>query len=157
MKFNIAEVNVDRIMENLKRDFELMMKEKNVKFIINAQKGLRLRSDEARITQVLSALIYNAIDFVPANTGKIEVIAKEQDSKIIFGVKDNGPGIPKDKQKYLFKKFYQIDTSLTRKHGGTGLGLAISKGIVTKLGGEIWVETEEGKGASFYFSLPKGE
>jgi two-component system sensor histidine kinase VicK len=48
-----------------------------------------------------------------------------------------------------------VDTSLKRKHGGTGLGLAISKGIVTGLGGQIWVDTEEGKGSSFYFSLPR--
>jgi signal transduction histidine kinase len=107
--------------------------------------------------QVLSALLYNSIDFVPRQGGRIEITAeyKENDNNIIFGVKDNGPGISKDKQKFLFKKFYQVDTSLTRKHGGTGLGLAISKGIVTGLGGNIWVETEEGKGSSFYFSLPK--
>jgi signal transduction histidine kinase len=96
---------------------------------------------------------------VPKVKGKIEVMArkakdKDNNSVIVFCVMDNGPGIPKDKQEYLFKKFYQVDTSLTRKHGGTGLGLAISKGIVTGLGGNIWAETAEGKGSSFYFSLP---
>jgi signal transduction histidine kinase len=64
-------------------------------------------------------------------------------------------GIPIDKQRYLFNKFYQVDTSLTRNAGGTGLGLAISKGIVEAHGGKIWLESEEGKGSIFYFALPK--
>ena len=76
------------------------------------------------------------------------------DNRIIFSVKDNGIGISKENQKLLFKKFYQIDTSHTRKHGGTGLGLAICKGIVEGLGGMIWVESEVGKGTVFYFSVP---
>ena len=63
-------------------------------------------------------------------------------------------GIPKEKQQYLFKKFYQVDTSLTRKHGGTGLGLVISKGLVEGLGGKIWVDTDVGKGTKFYFTIP---
>jgi len=156
MKFNIGDVDIDRLLNNIKRDFEFIIKEKNITFIISKEPNIRLRSDEARITQVISALLYNSIDFVPVNKGVIKLIVKDKDDKVEFCVSDNGPGIPKDKQRYLFKKFYQIDTSLTRKHGGTGLGLAISKGIITKLGGDIWVETEEGKGASFYFSLPKG-
>lgn len=155
-KFNIGDVDVDRIIKNVERDFEFMMKEKNIQFVVSAQPGLRLRSDEARIMQVLSALLYNSIDFVPKVGGRIELSAHAgKNNDIIFGVKDNGPGIPKDKQQFLFKKFYQVDTSLKRKHGGTGLGLAISKGIVTGLGGHIWVDTEEGKGSSFYFSLPR--
>lgn len=156
-KFDIGDVDVDRLIGNAKRDFEFMVKEKEIEFVVNAQAGIRLRSDEARITQVLSALLYNSVDFVPSAGGRIEVTVESRDNEVIFGVKDNGPGIPKDKQQFLFKKFYQVDTSLKRKHGGTGLGLAISKGIVTGLGGRIWVETEEGKGSSFYFSLPRGD
>jgi PAS domain S-box-containing protein len=159
IKFNIGEVHVDKLLKNIEKDFQFMMSEKNIEFTIKAEEGLALRSDEARIMQVLSALLYNSVDFVPKVKGKIEVMArkakdKDNNSVIVFCVMDNGPGIPKDKQEYLFKKFYQVDTSLTRKHGGTGLGLAISKGIVTGLGGNIWAETAEGKGSSFYFSLP---
>jgi PAS domain S-box-containing protein len=155
LKFNIGEVNVDRVITNVERDLEFVMKENNIEFVVNAQPGLRLRSDEARIMQVLNALLYNSVDFVPKVGGRIELTAEARNGNIVFGVKDNGPGIPKDKQQFLFKKFYQVDTSLKRKHGGTGLGLAISKGIVTGLGGQIWVDTEEGKGSSFYFSLPR--
>lgn len=155
-KFNIGEVDVDRLVAGIRRDFEFMMKEKDIEFVVSAQQGLKMQSDEARITQVLSALLYNSVDFVPQPGGKIEVIVEARGSDVLFCVRDNGPGIPKDKQQFLFKKFYQVDTSLKRKHGGTGLGLAISKGIVTGLGGRIWVETEEGRGSSFYFSLPRG-
>lgn len=73
---------------------------------------------------------------------------------ILFTIIDNGPGIPKDKIANLFKKFYQIDTSLTRKHGGTGLGLVISKGIVEAHGGKMWVENKDTNGFCVRFTIP---
>ena len=73
---------------------------------------------------------------------------------MIFTVKDNGRGIPKDKVGNLFKKFYQIDTSATRKHSGTGLGLVICKGIVEAHGGKIWVDKNHKNGFSIKFTLP---
>ena len=82
------------------------------------------------------------------------MVLKVKAMKVLFYVKDNGTGISPEKQKNLFHKFYQIDTSVTRKHGGSGLGLAISKGIIESLGGKIWIESELGKGASFYFTIP---
>jgi len=158
LKFSFANVEIDSLFNKIKKDFEPLLKEKNIQFVIKAEpRGMKLKSDESRIIQVISALLYNSIDFVPKNDGRIEVTAEPKDSTITFCVKDNGPGIPKNKLDFLFKKFYQVDTSLTRKHGGTGLGLAISKGIVTGLGGRIWVETEVGKGSNFYFSLPKDD
>ncbi len=74
-----------------------------------------------------------------------------------MSVKDNGIGIELDKIPKLFRKFYQIDTSLKRNHGGSGLGLVICKGIIDGLGGNIWVESEIGKGTGFYFRIPKTE
>ena len=155
MKFNIGDYSIDGILDAVKKDFEFAIKEKNIEFTIKAEPGISIRSDGTRITQILSALIYNSIDFVPEKGGRIDVFVTRKDDEILFCVRDNGMGIPKDKQKFLFKKFYQVDTSLTRKHGGTGLGLVISKGIVESLGGKIWVDTDIGKGSSFYFSLPK--
>jgi len=75
--------------------------------------------------------------------------------KIVCYVKDNGIGIPKEKQTNLFNRFYQVDSSLRRRHGGTGLGLSISKGIINGLGGKMWVESEPKKGSTFYFEVPK--
>jgi signal transduction histidine kinase len=73
---------------------------------------------------------------------------------VVFNVQDNGIGIAAEKQSKLFTKFYQVDTSLTRKAGGTGLGLVISKGIIEAHKGKIWFESEAGKGSIFSFSLP---
>jgi signal transduction histidine kinase len=73
---------------------------------------------------------------------------------ILFIVEDNGPGFPADKVDHMFQKFYQVDTSLTRKHGGTGLGLVICKGIVEAHGGRIWIDKDYRDGASIKFTIP---
>lgn len=103
---------------------------------------------------MLNNLLSNAIKFVPEKTGKIEVYAKTTRDFIEFSVRDNGIGIPGDKQQNIFRKFYQVDTSLRREAGGTGLGLAISKGIVEAHGGKMWFESKPGDGTTFYFSIP---
>lgn len=119
-----------------------------------SDKDLSLKCDAMRIVQVLDNLVDNAVKFVPENTGKVEVSARLEDGSVLFAVRDNGIGIPKEKQDNMFKRFYQVDTSLSRKTGGSGLGLAISKGIVEAHGGRIWVESDAGKGASFMFTIP---
>ena len=108
-------------------------------------------------------MIKNSIDFVPENGGKIILRAEnsqihrtgDPNSYALFTVEDNGIGIPADKIENLFKKFYQVDTTFSRKHGGTGLGLAICKGIIEAHGGEIWIDEENEKGATFKFTIPK--
>jgi len=111
--------------------------------------------DPERIKQVLTNLIKNAIIAVEPKNGRIEVSMEETHDDVKIYVKDNGIGIPQDKQTDLFKKFYQVDTTLTRERGGSGLGLAICKGIIDNHGGEIFVQSEEGKGSTFIFSIPK--
>jgi len=117
--------------------------------------SLMIVHDSERIKQVLTNLIKNAIIAVESKTGKIEVTMEDTPSEIQISVKDNGMGIPKDKQKDLFKKFYQVDTTLTRERGGSGLGLAICRGIIDNHGGSISVQSQEGKGAKFTFSIPR--
>src|SRR5207245_11407032 len=109
--------------------------------------------DKSTLEQILNNIILNAVDFVTNEKGRIEIGAESKASKILFTVKDNGIGIPKKKQDRLFTQFYQLDTSATRKHGGSGLGLSICKGIVAAMGGEIWLDSDEGKGAIFYFTI----
>jgi len=118
-------------------------------------KNYVLYHDSERIKQVLTNLIKNAMIAVEPKKGKIEIDMEETPSEIQISVKDNGTGIPHDKQKDLFKKFYQVDTTLTRERGGSGLGLAICKGIIENHGGKICVESEEGKGSKFTFTIPK--
>ena len=116
--------------------------------------------DPKRIEQVLWNLVKNSVDFVPEKGGRIVIrIEKEPNSNshFIFTVEDNGIGITSVERHNLFNKFYQADTSFSRKHGGTGLGLAISRGIVEAHGGKIWVDDSYTKGASFKFTIPSGQ
>ena len=118
-------------------------------------KEILVLHDRERITQVLTNLLKNALDVVNPDTGVIEVFVQDSDKEIKISVKDNGPGIPIKKQAGLFKKFYQVDTSLTREVGGSGLGLAICKGLVEEHGGTISAESTPGAGTTFSFILPK--
>ena len=129
--------------------------EKNEIKITTDAESLMIVHDSERIKQVLTNLIKNAIIAVESKTGKIEVTMEDTPSEIQISVKDNGMGIPKDKQKDLFKKFYQVDTTLTRERGGSGLGLAICRGIIDNHGGSISVQSQEGEGAKFTFSIPR--
>jgi PAS domain S-box-containing protein len=149
MTFVITEFSLDEFMNELEENSKHLMKNKEINFTVKCPKNLILKSDRHRLRQVLDNLIRNSVDFVPEKDGKILVEAKIKENNVIFSVCDNGPGIPKEKQSNIFKKFYQIDTSHTRKHGGTGLGLVICKGIAEGLEGKIWLESEFGKGISY--------
>src|SRR4030042_4654035 len=109
--------------------------------------------DQERIKQVLMNLVDNAIKFSPVNS-IINVNAKMNRNHILFEIQDYGKGIPKNKQKKIFEKFYQVDSGEDRKFGGTGLGLTISQKIVNAHGGKIWVDSTLGKGSTFKFSIP---
>ena len=101
-------------------------------------------------------LVGNAVKFT--KEGEVAVTVSLTDSEhpfsLQFSVRDTGIGIPKDKQSRLFKPFSQVDSSTTRQYGGTGLGLAISKRLVGFMGGNIWLESEPGKGTIFTIQLP---
>ena len=154
MNFDKQKFEVMQLMSDIHNDYSQIMKNKQIEFINSTQENLSLWTDKNRIRQVIDNLIQNAIDFIPKNNGRIEIGTWSEDSKIVFYVKDNGVGIPKEMQQFMFKKFYQVDASHRRKHTGTGLGLVICKGIVEGLGGKMWFESEPGKSTNFYFSIP---
>jgi CheY-like chemotaxis protein len=133
-----------------------------------SEKGLKLHytaegdipeaiaGDKSRIRQVLVNLLSNAVKFT--QKGEIEVRAKasklaDDNYEIQFSVRDTGIGISQETLDRLFQPFSQADASTSRKYGGTGLGLAISKRLVELMGGRIWVESVEGKGSTFYFTI----
>jgi len=157
MKFEKKEMKVEELMAQITTNLEKQTEEKGCQLINHTTEKITIKSDTPRLAQVLTNLINNSIDFIPENTGKIEINSQKKDGEVLFSVKDNGTGITLEKQKNLFQKFYQADTSVKRKHGGTGLGLSICKGIVEALGGKIWLESEEGKGTNFYFTTPIGD
>jgi len=114
-----------------------------------------VRGDSNRLRQVVINLIGNAIKFTDQGEValNIHVEAEEGDDRIIhFTVSDTGIGIPPEKQKLIFQPFAQADTSTTRKYGGTGLGLTISKRLVGLMDGNMWVESEVGRGTQFHFT-----
>ncbi len=144
--------------------------EKNLElgYLIEANTPNAIITDSTRLRQVLVNLLGNAIKFT--EKGEIFVFLNTQplDSlnikstetiseswyQLHFQVKDTGIGIPQDRIEQIFQSFSQVDASSTRQYGGTGLGLAISKRIVNLMGGEIWVESEVGKGSTFHFTIP---
>jgi signal transduction histidine kinase/CheY-like chemotaxis protein len=111
-----------------------------------------LEIDRTRVRQVLLNLLNNAARFTEEGTVRLE--AKRVNGEVVIAVSDTGPGIPADEQLHMFEEFYQVDRSLHRRHGGTGLGLAISKRFVEAHDGRIWLESEEGVGSTFSFTLP---
>lgn len=109
-------------------------------------------ADENRLQQVLYNLVGNAAKFT--ETGYIKVTAVEDQGLLQIGVEDTGTGIPENKREVIFQEFEQGDGSISREFAGTGLGLSISKRLVEMHGGQMWVESQVGKGSTFFFTLP---
>lgn len=109
--------------------------------------------DPDRIREVASNLIDNAIKYT--QSGKVTLGVTGNKDVVQFFIKDTGIGIKSEEAKHLFQKFYRIDNSDTRTTGGTGLGLFICKEIVKLYQGQIWVESEIGKGTTFYVNIPR--
>jgi len=153
IKFNFNEVEIVELINSVINNYEKELKSKKIHVTIIAYPPMFLTTDKLRVEQILTNIFVNSIDFVPKDTGEIVVSAKMLRDSVQFSIKDNGTGIPPKEIDHIFDPFSQIDTALTRKHGGAGLGLAICKSLVKKLGGKIWVESELGKGTTFYFTI----
>lgn len=155
LDFNQENIHTTELLNSIIKEFNPIGIEKNINIVNKITKDEIIFSDKDRINQVFSNLIKNAIDFVEPKKGEIIIGADMEKEFVKFFVKDNGVGISEANQKEIFKKFYQIDTSTSRKRNGSGLGLAICKGIIEGLGGNIWVESKEDIGTAFYFKIPK--
>jgi signal transduction histidine kinase len=161
-KLELGQLKIKKSNNNLKETIEkaidVMQPEAMANQILIVNKPTQdifVSYDEERIKQVLTNLLKNSLKATSPKTGKIEIVAEEHPSEIIVSVKDNGKGIPLDSIDKIFKKFYQVDTSLTREQGGSGLGLSICKGIVEAHGGKISVQSELTRGSVFSFTIPK--
>jgi signal transduction histidine kinase len=148
VKFDVNSL-VSSILKNFSRDWFC----EKVEITSSIPEKIVLKSDEDKIRQILENLLLNAVDFVPEENGKIEIGAQDKGDSVHFYVKDNGTGIPKEKQEIIFDKFYQDDISHKRKRSGLGLGLALCKKLSESLGGKIWAENNVDKGATFYFTI----
>jgi len=142
------------VIEESVEIYAIKAAEHNVELIscIEPKSDMKRTGDPARLRQIILNLISNAIKFT--EDGHIIVKVRDSDpDEIEISVCDTGVGIPQEKQQAIFESFTQADSSTTRKYGGTGLGLTISKRLVEMMNGRIWVESEEGKGSTFSFSV----
>jgi signal transduction histidine kinase len=129
---------------------EVKPTDKNLSIQFDIPENLYVYADRNGFHDIFFNILSNAIKFT-SDGGQIKIIARQKDNYILHEIRDTGIGIPRDKIEKIFDEFYQVETG---KHGGTGLGLAISKRLIENHGGKIWVESQLGKGTSFYFTIP---
>lgn len=140
---------VHKVLEN----YEPIARNKSLELVIDIPpEAHRIHADPAKLEVVLSNLISNAIKFTPSG-GKITVGARLEDKPFIF-VKDTGIGIPPEEKDKIFQSFYQVGEPVSMGQRGLGLGLYIARELVNMWGGRMWVESEVGKGSTFWFTLP---
>ncbi|OUR71519.1 hypothetical protein A9Q78_09695, partial [Methylophaga sp. 41_12_T18] len=149
--------NLGGMLEDLGRAMHYLAEEKGLEFICPANPIINqwVHADPGRLRQVLTNLIGNAIKFTEQGEVAVFCTIEHKDTRrlIRFEIKDTGIGISEAQQAKLFSKFTQADSSTTRKYGGTGLGLSISKKLIELMGGEIGINSELGKGTTFWISL----
>lgn len=162
-KLDIATVNIQDTLKQALNAVHVLAQKKSITLVNRLdQRRLMVAGDFKRLVQVFVNLIGNAIKFSPEGS-KIEIWSEpirgkrlvDKSDFLMIAVKDQGIGIPEEAQKVIFEKFKQVTTDPSTKPEGSGLGLSICKRIVESLGGNIWVESEEGKGSTFYFTLPQ--
>ncbi|MDR2535489.1 MAG: response regulator [Treponema sp.] len=160
-KFEIIdkEFNFETMIQDVVNVIQVKVEEKKQQFIVDFDDIFtrNVISDELRIFQVMLNLLSNAVKFTP-DQGTIILRVRRKDlnpehAQLQVEIRDTGIGISPEQQRRLFTSFEQADGSITRKFGGTGLGLALCKKIIDLMGGKIWIESELGKGASFFFTI----
>jgi two-component system phosphate regulon sensor histidine kinase PhoR len=156
MKLTLQPVDLHALAEKVLADLHARAENRSVT-LVNELPALPTRADANRLDQVFANLVDNAIKYGRAG-GKVTVSGRKlDDDRLEIFVRDDGPGIPPDALDRVFERFYRVDKARSRDQGGTGLGLSIVKHIVQAHGGEVRVESEPGKGAAFFFTLPPGQ
>lgn len=154
LTMTFAKIDWAKVVQEAIRDNRFTAEEKSIELRYEGpEEGVPLLADEVAVQEVVNNLITNAIHYTDVK-GHIVVGLQVKDDQVITYVKDDGMGIPKGSISRLFTKFYRVRGGIASGSGGTGLGLYISKSIVELHNGKIWVESEEGVGSTFIFSLP---
>ncbi len=157
MEINRKESNINEQMEYVQTFFKPEIESKKLQLLLKKKLPMEdaiINTDREKIYAILTNLVKNAIK--NTNKGLIEFGCDKKGDILEFFVKDTGIGIPKNRQEAVFERFIQADISDVRAMQGAGLGLAISKAYVELLGGRMWLESEVGKGSTFYFAIPYG-
>ena len=155
MEVSISETNINEQIEYIQAFLIPEAERKSIRIFLHYSLppiDAIIKTDREKIYAILTNLVKNAIKFT--NKGFIEVGCEKKGKFLEFHVKDTGVGIPEVQKEIIFERFRQGSDSLIRNYEGAGLGLSISKAYVEILGGKIWVESEYGKGSTFYFTIP---
>ena len=153
MELALDAYSVEDVVNTVKTSLRSLAAEKGLDFVTVVQPDMPIcHGDAKRITQCLVNLAGNALKFT--REGRVEIGAEIRDGALLFRVSDTGIGIAASQLGHIFEEFRQVDATITREFGGTGLGLSITKKFVELHGGRIWVESEAGKGSTFFISMP---
>ena len=159
MNLDIKETNINEQIEDIYTFFKPEAEVKGItlsfKNSLPAKEAI-IKTDSEKLYAILTNLVKNAIKYTLEGTIELGYyLKKDSESEVLeFYVKDTGMGIPKERQKAIFERFIQAEITNKMAHQGAGLGLAITKAYLEMVGGKIWVESKEGKGSTFYFTLP---
>jgi len=161
LEIESIEFNINTVLDEIKTITAFSLSQKSIEFtnIISDEINFNVIGDPLRLSQVLLNMTSNAIKFTTEGliSISVDVVEKTEDTvELKFAVKDTGIGMTKEEASQVFDAFGQADSSTTRKYGGTGLGLAICKTLTELMGGRIWVESERGKGSTFFFTVKLG-
>jgi len=154
--YNPEELDMIELIEKTIIPLKEIAERKNLKFefLKPKEKEIKVRVDKEKISLAISNLVDNAINYTKEGKISIQFEYDSKDKQVKFSVKDTGIGISEEQQKRLFSKFFRGINAIKAETEGTGLGLFIAKNIIEAHGGRIWFESEEGKGTTFYFTLP---
>lgn len=147
-------VSLEDLIKKLISEFELFVRASNVELEFKSEAELpKIFADPSQIKLVVENLLDNAIRYIK-DGGRVKMLLRKRDQNLYFEIEDNGVGIPKEDQKYIFQKFFRSENILKYQTQGSGLGLYISKAIIERSGGKIGFKSQEGKGSTFWFILP---
>jgi signal transduction histidine kinase len=153
MELSLTDYSVQDVVETTRTSLRSLAEEKGLEFTAEVHPDVPVAyGDGKRITQCLTNLTGNALKFT--RQGGVAIRAYLEGDHVVYSVADTGIGIPADQLDQIFGEFRQVDASISREFGGTGLGLSITKTFVELHGGRIWVESEPGRGSTFYFAIP---
>ncbi|PUU93820.1 MAG: two-component system, OmpR family, sensor histidine kinase ResE [Halanaerobium sp.] len=155
VELNKDQLQIKELFENLKVFFKNIKKD-GQSLQIEVDPGLKVRANREKLRQVLVNLLSNSVKY-SAETGRIKLKAEREKAQIRFSVADNGVGIPESEQKNIWERFYKVDKARTPGDRSSGLGLAIVKQIVKEHQGEVFLESSEGEGSTFSFTIPAAE
>jgi len=149
----LESVNMSKVIDSAVQIMTIQLNDHGHKLNVNIGDITAVKADGRRVRQIILNLLSNAIKFTPAG-GVIRIEAEKKDNYCLVSVIDNGVGIPEKDRERIFEAFVQLGYAMDGAKKGAGLGLAICRGLVEAQGGRIWVESEEGKGSKFIFTLP---